>query len=77
MPKNGEYVKYYKRKIKSPFKIYADFASILVAEGNGKQNPKESYTKKYQKHIACTYGYISVCVDDTFRKLQFTILLIL
>ena len=23
---------------------------------------------KYQKHIACSYGYISVCADDNFNK---------
>ena len=32
--------------------IYADFESILVLEINGKQNLSESYTKKYQKHVA-------------------------
>ena len=42
-------LKNYDRKIKSPFMIYADFQSILVAEDNGKQNTKESYTNKYQK----------------------------
>ena len=31
-------------------------------------NPKESYTNKYQKHIACSYGYKLVCVDDKFSK---------
>ena len=56
------------RKIKSPFIIYADFESILVPEDNGKQNPEESYTNKYQKHIACSYGYKLVCVDDKFSK---------
>ena len=44
------------------FIIYAHFESILVPEDNGKQNPKESYTKKYQKHIASSYGYKLVCV---------------
>ena len=28
--------------------IYVDFESILVPENNGKQNPGESYTNKYQ-----------------------------
>ena len=28
--------------------IYADLESILVPEDNGKQDPKESYTNKYQ-----------------------------
>ena len=56
MPKKGEYVKLknYESKIMSPFKIYADFESILVPEDNGKQNAKEFYTNKYQKHIACS-----------------------
>ena len=53
MPNKGEYVKFKKieRKIKWPFIIYADFESILVPEDNRKQNPKESYTNKYQKHM--------------------------
>ena len=44
--------KNFERKIKSPFMIYADFQSILVAGDNGKQNPNESYTNKYKKYIA-------------------------
>ena len=56
MLKKGEYVKSknYERKIKSPFIIHADCESILFPEDNGKQNPEESYTNKYQKHIACS-----------------------
>ena len=46
--------------------IYVDFESIIVLEDNEKQNPKESYTNKYQKHIACSYGYKIVCVDDKY-----------
>ena len=48
--------------------IYAGFESILVPEDNGKQNPKESYMNKYQKHIACSYGYKLAYVEDTFSK---------
>ena len=48
--------------------IYADFESILMPEDNGKQNPKESYTNKYQKHIVCSYGYKLVSVGDKFSK---------
>ena len=71
MSKKGEYVKFknYERKRKSPVIIYADFESILVSEVNGKQNPEEYYTNKYQKHIACSYGYKLVCVNDKFSKL--------
>ena len=70
MSKKGKHVKFknYERKIKSPFITYADFESILVQEDNGKQNPKESYINKYQKHIASSDGYKLVCVDDKFSK---------
>ena len=54
--------------MKSSFLIYADFESILVPQNNGKQNPNESFTNKYQKHVACSYGYKLVCVDDKFSK---------
>ena len=70
MPKKGEYVKFknFGRKIKSPFMLYVDFESILVPEDNGKQNPNETYTNKYQKHVVCSYGYKLVYVDDKFSK---------
>ena len=70
MPEKGEYTtfKNYERKIKSLLIIYADFESILAPENNGKQNPEESCSKKYQKHIACSYGYKLVCVHDKFNK---------
>ena len=57
IPKKGEYntFKNFERKIKSPFKIYAEFESILVPEDNGKQIPNESYPNKYQKHGACNW----------------------
>ena len=59
MSKNGKYIKFknLEVKIKSPFKIYAEFESILVPEHNGKQNPNEGQTNKYQKHVGCSYGY--------------------
>ena len=45
-----------------------------MPEGNGTRNPEESYTNKCQKHIACSYDYKLVCVDDKFRE-PFTIYL--
>ena len=70
MPKKGEHVRFknYERKVKSPFMIYAHFDSILASEDTGKQNLDESYTNKYQKHVACSYGYNLVWVDDKFSK---------
>ena len=43
-------------------------ASILVPDDNGKQKSEESYMNKYQKHIACSYDYKLVCVDDKLSK---------
>ena len=43
--------------------IYAGFESILVPEDNVKQNPIQYDTNKYQKHVACSYGYELVCVN--------------
>ena len=70
MSKKENYIKFknFERKIKSPFMIYEDFESLLVPEGNGRQNPNESYNNKYQKHVACSYGYILACVDDKYSK---------
>ena len=41
---------------------------ILVPEFNGNQNPNESYTNKYQKHVAFSYNFKSACADDKFCK---------
>ena len=49
--------------------INGDFESILVPENSRKQNPNESYTNKYQKHIACSYGYKLLCIDYKFGRL--------
>ena len=70
MPKKDEYIKFknYERQTKSPFIICTGFESILVPENNEKQNPNEPYTNRYQKHIACSYGYKLVCADDKFSK---------
>ena len=70
MSKNGKYIKFknLEGKVKSPFKVYAEFQSILVPEHNGKQNPNESQTNKYQKHVGCSYGYKLVYVNYKFSK---------
>ena len=68
MPWKSEYVRFknYERKIKSPFVIYADFESILrfwESKDHWKENPDESYTNKYKKHVACSHGYKLECVN--------------
>ena len=39
-----------------------------MPEDNRKQIAEEFYTNKYQKNIACSYGYKLVYVDDNFSK---------
>ena len=34
------------------------------------QKPDESYTKKYQKHAACSYSYKLVYTDDKFKNFK-------
>ena len=56
MSKNGEYVKFknYKREIKLPQMIYADFDIIVVPEYNRKQNPGEYLPPQMTKN---TFSY--------------------
>ena len=70
MPKKGEYARFknFERKIKSPSMIYADLENILVPNDNVKQKPNESYSNKYENHVACSYDCKLVCVDDKFSK---------
>ena len=65
-PKKRKYFrsKNFKRKIKSPFLIYAHFKVILAPEDNRKQNSEEPYKNKYQKHVASSYGYKLIRADD-------------
>ena len=56
--------KNYFKQLPVPFKIYADFECNLrdvgIYEG--------SYTKKYHKHVPCSYAFKVVCIDNTFSK---------
>ena len=85
IPKRGEYVKFknFEINMKLLFMNYENFESILIPEDNGKQNREESYTSKYQEHVACSYVYKLACLDDKFSKvihiqvkMPFTVLLI-
>ena len=49
--------------------VYADFECILVVEYNRKQNPNESYTNEYQKHVACNYVINQYVLMIKFSKL--------
>ena len=52
----------HERKTKLPFMISADFRRYWKAKYN------DSYTKKYQKHVACSYGHELLCVNGKYRK---------
>ena len=54
-----EFENYFKQ-IPVPFKIYADFeCNLKIVESY-----EGSYTKKYQDHVPCSFGYKVVCIDD-------------
>ena len=57
--------KNYFKQLVAPFKIYADFESALKGVKSN-DNDNSSYTKKYQKHIPCSFAYKVVRIDDKF-----------
>ena len=46
----------------APYKIYANFGSLLQGVQSNDKNNNTSYTKKYQKNIPCSFAYKVVCV---------------
>ena len=42
--------------------------SVLVPEENREKTPDDSYTNKYQKHVASFCENKLVCVDDKLSK---------
>ena len=32
------------------------------------ENYEDSYSKKYQNHVSCSFAYKLICVDDEFTK---------
>ena len=65
----GVYFKNHKKQLPVPFVIYADFESITEKINSCQPSDKKSYTEKYQKHTACSFGYKVVChYDKKFPK---------
>ena len=61
--------KNYSKQIPVPFKIYAKFECILEkVDGDIVCSSNSSYTRKYQNHVPCSFGYKVVCVDNKFSK---------
>ena len=59
--------KNYSKQLVVPFKIYADFESVLIDIWMDKGS-NASYTRKYEAHIPCSFAYKVVCIDDKFSK---------
>ena len=79
MPKQGENIlkfNNFHKQLPVPFVIYADFEAITKKVQGCKQSEemeneknKRSYTKAYQTHEDCGYGYKLVCCyDDKYSK---------
>ena len=60
--------KNYFKQLAAPFKVYADFESALKRIQSNDSDNNDSYTKRYKKHIPCSFAYKVVCIGDRFSK---------
>ena len=58
------YFKNYHKTLPVPFGIYADLECNTEKISGCQPSDKKSYTEKYQKHTACSFGYKVVCYYD-------------
>ena len=68
-PKKGEekaFLKFknYKKKMRVPFVIYADFECFTKKISTCSPNGSKSYTKQFQQHKPSGYCYLIKCFDD-------------
>ena len=56
--------KNYFKQIPVPFKVYADFEYNL----KNVESYEDSFSKKYQDHVPCSFAYKLLCVDNKFTK---------
>ena len=56
--------KNYFKQISLPFKIYNDFKCNLKSA----ENYEGSYSRKYRDHVACSFAYKLVCIDDELNQ---------
>ena len=67
-----EFKNYFKQLV-IPFKIYADFESILKRVKSDNRNNNTLYTEKYQDHIPCSFAYrVALARVDLASQLFFT-----
>ena len=58
------YFKNHHKSLPAPFSIVADFECITEKISSCQPSDRKSYTEKYQKHTACSFGYKVVCHYD-------------
>ena len=54
----------YHKQLPVPFVIYADFECNTEKMSSCTPSDQRSYTEKYQRHTACSFGYKVVCHYD-------------
>ena len=60
--------KNYFKQLAVPFKIYANFESLLKGVKSSDRNTNSLYTEEYHEHIPCSFGCKVVCTDNKFSK---------
>ena len=56
------------KSLRIPFFTYADTESLLEKISTCDNNPKESYTTKINKHVACGYPLFTHCLLDSNKN---------
>ena len=71
MPEKNSKLKFenFHKQLSIPFVIYADFEAITKKIQGCRPNNDKSYTKAYQTHEDCGYGFqVVCCYDDRYTK---------
>ena len=58
----------YKRKMRVPFVVYADFESFNENIDTCYPDGEKSFTNQYQKHKPSSYCYLIKCFDDNIFR---------
>ena len=73
MPDPNTFISFknYKKELKLPFVVYADFECFTIPVHNCDPNPENSFTVEYQKHIPCGFCLyvkpLDGCKDEVIK----------
>ena len=65
---NGCFTKTFRKQLKVPYVIYADFESLQVPIEGCDNDPEKSFTTKTTKHVACGFAYKVVGLTSSLSK---------